>query len=606
MFRLFQRDAVPVSPAAPSTPIPEGLTSPQLAAALLSTSRRQRLLEHIWQRTSLSRTQFDALYLAPINRFAELVQLLPASEAHHHAWPGGMLDHALEAVAFALKMRQSRLLPVGAVPETQAAQGEAWTAAIAYAALLHDIGKVAVDLHVEYGDGTIWHPWHGSLTHPYRFRYVKGREYRLHGAATGLIYMRVLDAGILDWLSSFTEMWHALLYVLAGQYEHAGVLGEIVQQADQASVAQALGGDPAKALSAPKHALQRKLLDGLRYLIREEFKLNQPQASDAWLTQDALWLVSKTVADKLRAHLLSQGIDGIPTDNPALFNVLQEHGIIQPAADGKAIWRARVTGENGWSNSFTFLRAPPALIWESDQRPEPYAGSVRAEGEAVLGETGESPAKENRVGHGTAEQAPPAVLPPALDPVSLLGLLEPAQGTPVLDNPSPVETPTPAPAIPKTPPTVPLDLPVKADGPEAETDGTPSGEHFIRWLRQSIRTRKIIINEAKAKVHTVAGTVFLVTPGIFQRYSQEFLQCADLAKEDGVSDWVWTQKQFERLRLHRKQENGLNIWTCEVSGPRKSNRLNGYLLDRPDVLFDQPMPDNPYLCLSSNENKSAR
>jgi len=130
LFRLLHHlDAAPPLAAAPSPPIPEGLTLPQSSTALLSTPRRQRLLEHIWQRTSLSRTQFDALYLSPINRFAELVQLLPASEAHHHAWPGGMLDHALEAVTFALKMRQSRLLPVGAVPETQAAQGEAWTAA---------------------------------------------------------------------------------------------------------------------------------------------------------------------------------------------------------------------------------------------------------------------------------------------------------------------------------------------------------------------------------------------------------------------------------------------------------------------------------------------
>src|SRR3546814_2737468 len=76
-------------------------------------------------------------------------------------------------------------------------------------------------------------------------------------------------------------------------------------------------------MAAPKHALQRKLLEGLRYLLKEELKLNQPQASDGWLTQDALWLVSKTVSDKLRAHLLSQGIDGIPANNTAVFNVLQ-------------------------------------------------------------------------------------------------------------------------------------------------------------------------------------------------------------------------------------------------------------------------------------------
>ncbi len=98
----------------------------------------------------------------------------------------------------------------------------------------------------------------------------------------------MLDPGILDWLSDYPDLWSALLYALAGQYEHAGILGELVIQADQASVAQALGGDPGKALAAPRHALQRKLLEGLRYLLSEELKLNQPQASDGWLTQDAL------------------------------------------------------------------------------------------------------------------------------------------------------------------------------------------------------------------------------------------------------------------------------------------------------------------------------
>ena len=75
---------------------------PEPAASLLATPRRQKLLEHIWQRTSLSRRQFATLYLAPLERYAELVQQFPASEAHHHAYPGGMLDHGLEIVAYAL------------------------------------------------------------------------------------------------------------------------------------------------------------------------------------------------------------------------------------------------------------------------------------------------------------------------------------------------------------------------------------------------------------------------------------------------------------------------------------------------------------------------
>src|SRR5690606_27866216 len=243
MLSLFQRKRVPPTAGTPPTSAietPKGSMRPESAASLLATPRRQKLLEHIWQRTSLSRRQFATPYLAPLERYAELVQQFPASENHHHAYPGGMLDHGLEIVAYALKLRQSYLLPAGVTPEAQAAQAEAWTAGTAYAALLHDIGKIAVDLHVEHADGSVWHPWHGPLRKPYRFRYRKEREYRLHSAATGLLYARLLDRDIFDWLSGYPDLWAALLYVLAGQYEHAGTLGELVVQADQASVAQEL------------------------------------------------------------------------------------------------------------------------------------------------------------------------------------------------------------------------------------------------------------------------------------------------------------------------------------------------------------------------------
>ncbi|HVZ34840.1 MAG TPA: TraI domain-containing protein, partial [Polyangiaceae bacterium] len=94
ILALFRRKRVPLL----STPTAEKYTDllrPEPAAALLGTLRRQRLLEQIWQRTSVSRAQFDVLYGGPIERYAALVQQFPASESHHHAYPGGMLDHGL-------------------------------------------------------------------------------------------------------------------------------------------------------------------------------------------------------------------------------------------------------------------------------------------------------------------------------------------------------------------------------------------------------------------------------------------------------------------------------------------------------------------------------
>jgi len=601
MLSLFKRKRVPPTAGAPPTPTSpaepgKGLVRPEPAASLLATPRRQKLLEHIWQRTSLSRRQFATLYLAPLERYAELVQQFPASESHHHAYPGGMLDHGLEIVAYALKLRQSHLLPAGATPEAQAAQAEAWTAGTAYAALLHDIGKIAVDLHVEYADGTVWHPWHGPLQRPYRFRYRKDREYRLHGAATGLLYARLLDAAIFDWLSGYPDLWAALLYVLAGQYEHAGTLGELVVQADQASVAQELGGDPSKALAAPRHALQRKLLDGLRYLLREEFKLNQPQASDGWLTQDALWLVSKTVSDKLRAHLLAQGIDGIPSSNTAVFNVLQDHGIAQPTPEGKAIWKATITSDAGWSHTFTLLRLAPSLIWEGSERPAPFAGTV-----AVVQEDGEPTILVPSPAASDSAAAVPLPAQSAGDGVEALLDLLGTSGMAPADLSSTTEL---LPPIMEEPSLESSDSRAPADSLALESPATPalegmsSGEHFVAWLRRRIEERKLIINDAKALVHTVTDSVYLVSPGVFQRYAQEHPETAALAKQDQLADWQWVQKRFEKLQLHRKQQNGLNIWTCEVTGPRKSRRLHGYLLEDPHILFVDLPPNNPYLSLS--------
>ncbi len=356
------------------TPAAVGFHQPLSAELLLAVSHRKKLLERIWQYTALSPLQFEQLYLEPIRRYATYVQQLPASESHHHAYPGGMLDHGLELVACSLKLRQSYLLPSGAAPEDQAAQADAWSAAIAYGALLHDVGKIAVDLQVEYQDGERWHPWHGPLDQPYRFRYVVGRDYKLHGAATGLLYTQILSPLQLDWLSNHPVLWSHLLFLLANHYEHAGTLGELVLQADRLSTAQNIGANPTKALQAPKHSLQHHLLTGLRHLVKNEFKLNQPGAA-GWLTQDHLWLVSKTATDKLRAYLIAQAMDGIPSSNIALFDELQSHGLVDTTPEGKAVWSATVADDN-WQHRFTFLRLQPSLIWADEPRPHCFSGTV--------------------------------------------------------------------------------------------------------------------------------------------------------------------------------------------------------------------------------------
>lgn len=99
MFSLFCRKRSAPAPARLAQSPPKGLLRPEPSGALLATPRRRHLIAQIWQRTAVSREQFARLYRAPLERYAALVQQFPASESHHHAYPGGMLDHGLEIVA---------------------------------------------------------------------------------------------------------------------------------------------------------------------------------------------------------------------------------------------------------------------------------------------------------------------------------------------------------------------------------------------------------------------------------------------------------------------------------------------------------------------------
>lgn len=621
-----------------SAPVPEekkdarktGYLDPQSPDSLLSTKLRQQLLEVIWRMTSLSRGHFEKLYLSPIHRYAALVQQLPASESHHHAYPGGMLDHGLEIIAYALKLKQSFLLPPGAAPEEQSAQTEAWSVGLAYGALLHDIGKIAVDQRIELASGKVWKPWHGPIAEPYRISFVKGRDYKQHPAAGALLVNQVLTSEILDWLSEFRDLFGGLAFVLSGHYDQAGLLGELVIKADQASVAKALGGNPAKAMDAPKESLQGKLVTGLRHLVKTQLRLNQPGAA-GWLTQDSLWLVSKTVSDQLRALLLTQGVEGIPTRNSRLFDEMQAHGIIQATPADMAIWTCEVADDSGWKQSLTMLKVMPALIWGAEERPEPFKGTVTPaldQSAPVLDTAGADAVMEKEVAPAGAVQSRNELSPPAHlvyegldeniyaeDAAALYGGAPQAEDDDLADlfrqhtdantpeypyeNDGDVASSPPLMA----PPAVDLGQSSASAAP-ASSDGEDLGQRFVGWLREGLRSRRIVINDAKATVHTVSGTAFIVSPGIFQRFIQE--HPGAVRREKGQQDtesWKEVQKRFQKLSLHRKTGNGLNIWKCSVVGQRKARHIKGFLLADPATLFESVPHDNPFLSLELEQGE---
>ena len=197
-----------------------------------------------------------------------------------------------------------------------------------------------------------------------------------------------------------------------------------------------------------------------------------------------------------------------------MFDVLQEHGIAQPTPDGNAIWQATVTSDTGWTQPFTFLRLSPALIWDTGDRPRPFSRTVRLD-------SGHMAASGNDVAdRSLAPSALDSPAPPMIDkgqhgtdatsnPVSeILGLLDGASEDAAPPAAEPTTSATDASRLSKRSGDG-HDSVGNADYADATTEDR-QGERFMQWLRDGIRSHRLIINDAKALVHTVAGTAFLV------------------------------------------------------------------------------------------------
>ncbi|WP_224418752.1 MULTISPECIES: MobH family relaxase [unclassified Modicisalibacter] len=578
--RLFLRSRQNTSP-------PKGYTQPMLGKELLDTPRRQQMIKMLWNTTSLTQSVFDEYLLAPIRRYAELVQRLPASESHHHAYPGGMLDHALEMACYGLRLRQRHLLPPGAKPEDQSSSGELWSAAVIHGALMHDVAKTLVDVEIHLEDGREWRLWHGPIPAAYRVRYRVGREYHLHAAVNPLLCERVLGAKVLDWMMTQPKLFALFMYTIAGHTERGGIVAELIHQADRASVAKALGGDPVQALSAPVESIQRKLAEGLRYMVKEQFKLNK-RGEVAWLTEEALWLVSPRAVNELKAHLYAQGVKSIPGDLNRLYGELQSHGLIEEVTEGKAVWKCEIV-EGDWKQSFNMIKVPPTLIWGVENKPAPFRGKITLQGEGAV--TADKPSSEDVAVAKSESDSESKTQSGEIQPSQGIDTQPYSQASTVgdtLDDDIMALFPEVNSELERV-----LDQVQSADSAEQESSAEPNsstsaknvgsrpksndqkanntsdlGEQFWQWLKMGVADHSIVINDTKAPIHTVEGTYFLVSPGIFKRFSTK-----ELGDEE---QWKAVQKRFQKLGLHIRTQ-GQNIHNVSVEGPNKTRLLKGYL-----------------------------
>lgn len=517
------------------------------------------LLSSIRQQVGVPEAHWNSLYRHLFESFAGFVQQLPASEAHHHHAPGGLLAHGLQVTLSALTLRRGVLLPPGANAEELAEKQDVWTYAAATAALLHDIGKPLCDQRTALfdADGKALGDWDalaGPMAAPavaYRIQFRRGRRYRLHARLPPLLAHHIVPASGLRWLASDMDVFESWLATISGADDDiAGELGKLIRSADGLSVATDLTGvQVSRAPQGAPKPLSERLATGLRFLVDQgQLPLNKPGAA-GWVTEDALWLVSKRALDALREHLLGEAQGGVPARNDRLMDELQGNGLVTVNGD-RAIWNATVQ-RGGWSVTLTLLRVPLARLWpEAEARPPAFDGSVVPDGTIPDHE------------QATTTSSPPV----AMEQAAVAAPLGAMREAPPVEAPLPplATTTSPSPMDAET------DAPIAAVG-ETIHEAVCQQSEFLAWLRDGIVTGRLKTNTADARVHYVEEGLLLVSPAVFRDFA-------------GVTGWEAVQKKLLKLRLHRKTAQDTNVWTYRVVGETKSGALlRGIVIPEPQA-----------------------
>lgn len=673
LFGRARKDSLPspVPQTRPKPPGPQGgesvATRPneQLpildAQALLDKVGMQGMVGVIRNRLGLTRENFERDALPALHRFAEFAQLLPASESHHHAQPGGLLIHTLEVTSFALTLRQGYKLPVGAAPEDQIRLAPAWTFAVMLAALLHDVGKPVSDVLVQlFGDNPRqplgqWQPLSGAMgqtpgaTH-YLVDFPEQKNYAAHQRLGVALLHALVGSHTLHWLSSDPQLLAQLIAYLDGVSDSP--LAEIVSKADSLSVAKNLKeGTRVRFARAKQPPLIERLMWGLRTLVSEgHLPCNRPGAA-LFIDPDGahLWLVSATVADRVRTLLDERekrhgGAALIPSDNTRLFDTWQEYGaLVPPPKDyGKgSVWWVRIdmpSQSPPWSQVLTVLKFPIDAVYEPGASiPAPLRGSItpvapssreqRSGAESVAADdTGpEAPepllvayddrGRSLRVsvpasvsinpGQGTPEDAAQGAAPDQELGGDYLDSSDSA-GQAVSENQDQHAKGAHLPGLRTVAPVQAFTLPTVPPQPKNKAHGAmprPNAEAFMLWIQQGLGTGELSYNESDSIVHFTPEGMGIVTPKAFKMYLEDHPYQGDLGESKTPMNAL--QRDIQKggyTSRHKATKSSFHKYRVRQSDGKPGTAvITTYIIPNPQA-YIRPVPSpNPLLLLEVGE-----
>lgn len=344
-WSLFRRDKKNIQTGNSTTGIKplEGDSLVALNSHELLKQHKDKI-ENLYSFTQLDRPRFDALYVELFKNIALYVQRLPASENHHHAYLGGLLEHSIEVATFCGRIA-GRFLYIADGEEKIGQWSALYTYAMASAGALHDVGKALTDIDVVIINGknrTLWMPHKGPIPvgSSYIYQYNTRRVHGLHELASLPLLFTLMPQAAIDWIWQKSVIRDEWLATIGGQaMDKGGSIGRCVIECDSASTGHNMQNAPLVKTSESEHNIKKPAIHALTLKgILLSFR-DYPPNSDKnpfWVSQHYVACVCPRFVEIIKATL---GTDAqyLPDNSSLVYDALQDRGLLIPNVAGKAV-----------------------------------------------------------------------------------------------------------------------------------------------------------------------------------------------------------------------------------------------------------------------------
>jgi conjugal transfer pilus assembly protein TraI len=279
----------------------------------------------------------DEHYTPAMMRLAALVQMLPASQAHHHRGAGGMLRHSLEVGLWALQQTEGKLIRGVVTPQQRRVIESRWKLSVFLAGICHDLGKVVTDISVTNRDNElIWDPYSEGLHEwansnkidNYFLHWQEGRG-KKHVTISITLIFSIVSRESMGWINKGSnDAWVWLNESLSNNPGSTNQIHNFVVKADQLSVERDLKSmGVAMAGYEIGVPVERYLTDIMRRLVQEGiWRINEPSAR-VWNLEGTTYLVWPMAGEEIARRTRDEDIPGLPKTSDGILDMMVEREI---------------------------------------------------------------------------------------------------------------------------------------------------------------------------------------------------------------------------------------------------------------------------------------